>query len=487
MTNHEPRSRSLWRRVVLVAAAALVGACGEGPGSTTITGGGEGAAPTGTVTADADDGSSEELRPGEPETQTGEQAPGEPGGEAPAGPGGGQGPGSGETGGDPGPDEPDGPAAPVDDTGAGDDAAGPTTAPGEDGMFWWKPESKWATVIDEVLDMCDDSEAVLAVTGRRPSPGGDDITNDPTWIELTLNEIAMFKTSRGVSCAEPGGLRYVVITRNGPGPPGVSPQDAVTQLRIGRENSPHYGEVTGPPGHLLGYHGFYYHVYEPVDEVRVRADTVTVVDSTIRGMVQNLSDNLWARDVTVAVGDKKWVWPLTVQPGEVAPFEIENWTGATDPAAIDLQVTATLSTTIDISRALQFTSIIDDFMGTWEQYQQDPNMYPAFAVPDPPDGEFNYFEAIMDIEAPTSHPSLANQILNQTITGLTAYVAFIQDLHSERVTDVMSASTYYFKIGPGTTLTLELVSQLPDSDGYYNFRIGFHNKGYPHIWVGQAN
>lgn len=482
MTNHDPHSCSSWRRVVLVAAAAaLAGGCGDGPGPMTITAGDEGSAPT----ESEGGGSSEGLRPGEPETQTGGQdpAPGEPGGEAPAGPGGGQGPGSGETGdGVPGTDEPNGPAG---DTGTGGDAGGPTAAPGEVGMFWWSPESKWATVIDEVLDMCDGSEAMLAVTGRRPSPGDDDITSDPTWLGRAWDEISMFINSQGVSCEEPGGLRYVVITKNGPGPPGTSPQDAAEQLKIGRENSPHYGEVTGPPGNLLGYHGLYYHVYEPADEVRVMADTVTVADNTIRGMVQNLSDTLWARDVTVVAGDKKWIWPLTVQPGEVAPFEIEGWTGVTDPAAIDLQVTATLSTTIDISRSLQFANIRDDFVGTWERYQQYHAVYPASAVPDPPDGEFHYFEALMDIETPTSHPSLANQILNQTLTGLTAYVAFIQDLNSKRVTDVMPASTYYRLHEPVTAV--EPISQLPNPDGHYHFLIGFHNKGYPHIWVGQAN
>ena len=484
MTNHEPRSS--WLRALLAAAVmALVGACGDGPGSTTITTGSEGAAPTGTVTAAVGGGSSEKPRPGEPETQTGEQdpAPEQPDSEAPTGPGGGQGPGSGDTGdGEPGTDEPDGPAG---DTGAGDDAAGAVAAPGEVGMFWWKPESKWATVIDETLDMCDDAEAMLAVTGRRPSPGGDDITSDPTWLDRAWDEISKFKTSRGVSCEKPGGLRYVVVTKNGPGPPGVSPQDAAQRLKARAENSPHYGEVTGPPGNLLGYYGLYYHVYEPVDEVRIIAESVTVADNTIRGLVQNLSDTLWARDMTVAADDKKWVWPLTVQPGEIAPFEIEEWTGTTDPAAIDLQVTATLSTTIDISRALQFTNIQDDFIGTWEQYLT-LNIYPAFAVPEPPDGEFNYIEAFMDIEAPTSHPSLANQALNQTITGLTAYVAFIQGLHSSRVTDVMPASTYYDRYaGPGTTM--DPISQLPNPDGYYDFLIGFHNKGLPHIWVGQAN
>ena len=361
----------------------------------------------------------------------------------------------------------------------GGDADGPVAAPGEVGRFWWSSESKWATVIDEVFDVCDDSEALFAITGWRLGPG--DEPADLFWFDLAWEEVLKFRTSREVSCEKPGGLRYVVATENGAGPPGVSPQDAVEQLRIGRENSPHYGEVVGPPGNLLGYYGLYYHVYEHVDEVKVMPDTVTVADNTICGLVQNLSETMWARDVTVAAGGSKWVWPLTVQPGEVAPFEIEGWTGTTDPSAINLQVTATLSTTVDVSRALQFTFIEDAFKGTWEQYL---NRYPAFAVPEPPDGEFNYVDAFVDIQVPTSHPSLTSQVTGQTINNLKAYVAFGPGLDSKRVTDVISASTYYYELEEFTETP---ISQLPTNDGYYDFHIGFHSKGLPHIWVGQAN
>ena len=452
---------------------------------TTVTAGDEQAG------SDADSGeSSDGQQSGEPEAQTEGQIPDpeQPGGEAPADPGGGQEPGSDEAGdgetGTAGTDEPVGPVGETETGGGG--PAGPVAAPGEVGGFWWSRESKWATVIDEVFDMCDDSEAMIAVTGRRPSPGDDDITNDPTWLDRARDEISKFKTSRGVSCEEPGGLRYVTVTKNGPGPPGVSPQDAAEQWRIGAENSPFYGQVVGPPGTLLGSYGFFHHVPEPENAVKVMADKVTVIDGTIRGLVQNLSDTLWARDVAVAAGDKKWVWPLTVQPGEVAPFEIEGWTGTTDPAAIDLQVTATLSATVDVSRALMFIAGYD-WQGTWDQYIA--SQFPDFAVPEPPAGEFSYTQAMVGPEAPTSHPSLADQTLNQTINDLRAYVAFI-DWSTHKVIEVREATTYDDKVIVtihGNEHTNYEVTQI-DFTNDSNFLLGFKIQwGWPYIWVGGAN
>ena len=444
MTNHDLSSSPLsslgwvWHVLFAASTVVLVGGCGEEPDLTTVTAGDEQAGP------DASGGElSDGQQPGEPEAQTEGQVPGpeQPGGEAPAGPGGGQGPGSGETGGEgPGPQEPGGPAEPVGETGTGgDDAGGPVAAPGEVGGFWWSPESNWATVIDEIFDVCDDSEALVAVTGRRLGPG--DAPTEREW-----DKVLKFRSSREVSCEKPGGRRYVQVTKNGPGPPGTSPQDATEQLRIAREDSPLYEEMmTRPPGTVLGYYGFYYHVDESADEVRVMAKTVTVIDGTIRGLIQNLSENMWARDVTVAAGGKKWTWPLTVQPGEVAPFEIEGWTGTTDPAAIDLQVTATLSTTVDISRALILIGE-NDWQGTWDQYIA--SLRPAFAVPEPPEGEFYYTHALWQAKAPASHPSLATQVMTQTIDDLRAYVAFLElgppggPSTTDRVLNVAQVATY---------------------------------------------
>ena len=475
-----------WSAFLVVAAVVLVGACGEVPDLTTVTAGDEQAGP------DVDGGElSDGQQPSGPEAQTEGRVPGpeQPGGEAPAGPGGGQGPGSGETGDEgPGPQEPDGPAEPVGETETGGETGGPAAAPGEIGMFWWSPESKWATVIDEIFDVCDDSEALVAVTGRRLGPG--DAPTEREW-----DKVLKFRSSREVSCEKPGSRRYVQVTKNGPGPPGTSPQDATEQLRIGRENSPHYGEVTGPPGTLLGYYGFYYHVDEPADEVSVMAKTVTVIDGTIRGLVQNLSENMWARDVTVAAGDKKWTWPLTVQPGEVAPFEIEGWTGATDPAAINLQVTATLSTTVDVSRALILIGE-NDWQGTWDQYIA--SLFPDFAVPEPPEGEFYYTEALWQAKAPASHPSLATQVMTQTIDNLRAYVAFLElgtpggPLTTDKVLNVVRVATY-----KGTTIDTPhgteysnrrvLQMDLLDNPTQY-FALGYKSECCIRlIWVGGAN
>lgn len=496
MTNHDssfsPRCSLGWVWRVLFAAStvAIAGSCGEVPDLTTVTASDEQAA------SDAGgDESSGRPQPGEPEAQTEGQVPGpeqpeQPDGEAPEGPEGGHGPGSDETGGEtPGPQEPDGPAEPVGETGTGGgDADGSVAAPGEVGRFWWSPESKWATVIDEIFDVCDDSEALVAVTGRRLGPG--DAPTEREW-----DEVLKFRVSREVSCENPGGRRYVQVTRNGPGPPGTSPQDATERLKMRRENSPHYGEVTVLPGTPMGYRGFSYDVDEPADEVRVMAETVTVADGTIRGLVQNLSENMWARDVTVAAGDKRWDWPLTVQPGEVAPFEIEGWTGTTDPAAIDLQVTATLSTTVDVSRALLFQGGYG-FKGTWDEYIA--SQFPDFAVPEPPDGEFYYTQAVVRVKAPTSHPSLANQVMTQTINDLRAYVAFMESgpprgvVTTDRVLKVIQATTY----DEGDIVTLHgseyshwRVQQIdPSDDAFRSLLVGFEGGwGIPVIWVGGAN
>lgn len=449
MTNHDLSSSPLgslgwvWRVLFAASTVTLVGGCGERPDLTTVTVGDEQAG------SDADGGeSSDGQQSSEPEAQTEGQVPDleQPGGEAPADSGGGLEPGSDETGNEePSPQEPGGPADPVGETGTGgDNAGGPVAAPGEVGRFWWSPESNWATVIDEIFDVCDDSEALVAVTGRQLGPG--DAPTEREW-----DKVLKFRSSREVSCEKPGGRRYVQVTKNGPGPPGTSPQDATEQLKIAREDSPLYEEMmTRPPGTVLGYYGFYYHVDESADEVRVMAETVTVIDGTIRGLVQNLSENMWARDVTVAAGGKKWVWPLTVQPGEVAPFEIEGWTGATDPTAIDLQVTATLSTTVDVSRALILIGE-NDWQGTWDQYIA--SLFPDFAVPEPPEGEFYYTEALWGAKAPASHPSLATQVMTQTIDDLRAYVAFLElgtpggPLATDRVLNVVQVATY-----KGTTI-----------------------------------
>ncbi|WP_419551636.1 hypothetical protein [Candidatus Poriferisodalis sp.] len=89
----------------------------------------------------------------------------------------------------------------------------------------------------------------------------------------------------------------------------------------------------------------------PLDEVRVLVETIAVRDGVLRGLMRNWSRHLWAYGLTVSAGGREFVWPLSVQPGEIAPFEIHGWDGPTDPDLIELSVLAEMSWHADLSRA----------------------------------------------------------------------------------------------------------------------------------------
>ena len=370
----------------------------------------------------------------------------------------------------------------------GDD--GGITFPGGEFGSFWNSWSRFEAVVNEIWDVCDDVQALAAVTGWRLGPG-DELD------DIDMEKIEHFRWSRGVSCA-PGGKRYVYVTDDGPGPPGVSPDDAVAELnRVAQwwRNQPDFGgPLKEPPGHALGYEGPYYHVDEPADDVVVLADTVTVDGSIVRGLVQNRSRRLWARDVVVSAGGLRWEWPLTMQPWEVAPFEIESWAGTADPAAIDLQVTVSLSPTVDIKRALGFTSLSYWRQESWQEYLELHNL-PAFAVPNPPEGEFVLITGEGDFWPATSHPELEAQIMGQTIDDLRVYAAFTD--RDGKVIDVLQA-TPYFTDWTGDEPRHVRIDQLPDPDhpehaaGYNQlFHVGFLEQGGGSyndlVWLGGAN
>ena len=91
----------------------------------------------------------------------------------------------------------------------------------------------------------------------------------------------------------------------------------------------------------------------PIDEVRVLSETIAVSGGVLRGLVRNWSRRLWAYEVTVSAGEHAFSWPLSVQPGEVAPFEIGGWDGPTDPEQIQFTVDAEMSWHTDPSRAFR--------------------------------------------------------------------------------------------------------------------------------------
>ena len=107
---------------------------------------------------------------------------------------------------------------------------------------------------------------------------------------------------------------------------------AYQQERIAKHRVQFANTIETPP---FGVHGGvptdvlirFADVEAPVDGVRLLEDSVTVMDGVLRGMVRNLSRGLWAYEVTVTAAQREFVWPLSVQPGEMAPFEIEDWEG----------------------------------------------------------------------------------------------------------------------------------------------------------------
>jgi len=195
------------------------------------------------------------------------------------------------------------------------------------------------------------------------------------------------------------------------------------------------------------------------DEVVIESESIGLVDGVIRGLVINLSDRLFARDVTVTAvtedGNKvgtSWQWPLTVQPGERAPFEISGWRGSANFEDIEFKVSSSLSERVDISRSFQiFRSKVGIVYreGMEEQYRQERYAHPPIPMVGRTNalyhyedefldlyshvlndgGEFGsqglfYFDYHAELEKTDSHPNLNDEIKSQVILDLKAYVAF---------------------------------------------------------------
>lgn len=117
----------------------------------------------------------------------------------------------------------------------------------------------------------------------------------------------------------------------------------------------------------LGYYGLFndFQSYPGLAEsILVDPFTVSADNGFVRGLIHNVSDRLFARDVTVRVvrannvdTENSWAWPLTIQPGERAPFEIYigGWEGSAPNSEFEFNVSATLSERVDISRSFRIT------------------------------------------------------------------------------------------------------------------------------------
>ena len=166
----------------------------------------------------------------------------------------------------------------------------------------------------------------------------------------------------------------------------------------------------------------------PVDEVQVLPETVAVREGVLRGLVRNRSRRLWAYEVAIAAGGREFRWPLSIQPGEVAPFEIAGWAGSGDPETIDMVVTADMSWHADPSRA--FAEMSRGQLRLWV------GELARRAMPDAVRDRYRHVVADTDsgsvsvgtvswtvapIEPPDSHRSLADDLERLAVPDLRAY------------------------------------------------------------------
>ncbi|MDE0700840.1 MAG: hypothetical protein OXH61_08985 [Acidimicrobiaceae bacterium] len=408
------------------------------------------------------------------------------GSEPPVGPG--DGPG--------GPD--DGSTGPVGDTGGGDgDGAGIAPGVGDQpgGLRLMAPRPPYEGLADEIFDMCNDADAFAVVFARSLGPGEEmtDEERDAVTFDRVVNQ---------VSCDEPGGRRYVHMSDFGPSGAFATAQ-AATEDHNDRNRNAAARRIIHPPDIPLGYFGHldWSFPLEDVDEIRVVADSVLVRDGVVRGLVRNFSKTLFGREVTVtvsAVEGKEGVnnnaqpvsgrFPLTVQPGERAPFEILRWTGSADPADFVLVVTADLSTRVDITRSFGWGRGGSILTNLWNE-EEFKNFVPDFVYQTEkhkiPDNDRFLIEHVeWDQIAPTSHPGLKDQVLNQTIEDVRLYMALIGN---GKIYDIIEPPLYRPLSRVNSRYYPQVVRQPTIINGYpqHGFAVTFIPEYSWHMWVGE--
>ena len=286
--------------------------------------------------------------------------------------------------------------------------------------------SDWESLMGEVLDVCgDDRDAAAAIKGRRPDPG-EEVT--------ALTEDLVAGLRRG--CVDGRGFAH--IGWDGPGPVRVTPEEAIEAVSgwacfFGCEHHLGYGASFRGVGHTqLGYDApaGVFAVQEPVDEVVLLWDSVAVRDGALLGLVQNRSAVLFARSVRVAFDGRSGVFPLTVQPGEVAPFVLDGV--AQLPERSQIEVSAVLSPEPDLSRSFEFDF---RFQILHASYARDTpwlagmlanSNFGGLELPLSGDEWVSYWRTGVYLVEPTSHPG-AGTAAGQVIEDLRAYLTLLDD------------------------------------------------------------
>jgi len=273
------------------------------------------------------------------------------------------------------------------------------------GPLTWSPLG-FAPMADKAYDLCDDDAAVIA------GLDGGALTED--------------RASLGIDCtraASPN--RFGYLASSGALALGTTPDDArAAAADIGGDGIEKPAEETAQ--RMLGFFGRGAPDAPDVDSVQIIPDSLSLEDGVVRGLVYNTSAELFATDVTVSVkgipAGVSWRVPLTVQPGETAPFQIRGLGDIRPLGVDDLAVDSRLSDNVDVERSVLVTGSPGAWYGTAHDFPGLKGL-----VAELPQGEFEYFETLLEVAEPTSHPSLAAEVRALVIEKPTAYVAFFDE------------------------------------------------------------
>lgn len=235
------------------------------------------------------------------------------------------------------------------------------------------------------------------------------------------------------------------------------------------------GQMMVPFTETLGYWGPFTTFdsdANTVDMVRVDRDSISIDDQDIRGLLHNVSQEDFAQGVTVSATRSDtgmllgtWHWPLTMQPGERAPFEIHYFGPNLDREEIDFHVAANFSTFPDPTRAFSISTYASGTVYGQKSkhlYNYRPfdskyyemragyaldhrgilftprsrytkveflELYGDVSLPEDI-GEYELFSFVdmyARLEPPDSHPELAKTVTTQFIHDLRAYIAILDD------------------------------------------------------------
>ena len=236
----------------------------------------------------------------------------------------------------------------------------------------------------------------------------------------------------------------------------------------------------------LGYDGVFGRFQvggNAAEDVYVDLGSVRIDSDIVRGLLHNASDKNYARDVIVSARHRgtgvvlgTWHWPLSVQPGERAPFEIPNFESDLGIEQIEFQVTAMLSEHPDLSRSFLIsfysggTVAGEEYMGLLgSQFNPDYQVKPGYylsknAIWYPPYSRytkrefveiygdivsssqidemelFTFLDMYARLTPPNSHPELARMVTTQYIHNLRAYAAILDD--ELKVVDVVDLPVF---------------------------------------------